>query len=174
MITEPIPAFLKISQERRAQAWIENPPRNVTPAFASPITKDEDPGTAALREEMKAKVTAKIKSFKSKPPKEDTKGKRWDARHNRWVDDLAANKSQPAVATEIAAPIAAKPAENKPTGDKHETLLTMLQTPIGATLKEIAAATGWQEKSAGARISGLKKTMTVIKDEATGRFRVAA
>jgi len=51
----------------------------------------------------------------------------------------------------------------QPPTDKQAALLTMLARPEGATLAEIAAATGWEEHTAGARISGVKKVKTVNK-----------
>lgn len=59
------------------------------------------------------------------------------------------------------APVAKQPAAVKP-GNKGEILLAMLRA--GATIDAICKATGWLPHSAGARISGVKKTHKVVKE----------
>lgn len=49
----------------------------------------------------------------------------------------------------------------KPATGKHATLLDLLRRPQGATLQEIADATGWQTHTAQARIGGVRKMYDV-------------
>jgi hypothetical protein len=72
---------------------------------------------------------------------------------------------------------AAKPAKagkaapaDKPTpraGTKQATLIEMLQRPEGATVEQIAAATGWQHHTIRGAISGALKKKLGLKVEAT-------
>ena len=65
------------------------------------------------------------------------------------------------------------------TGTKQSLLIAMLQSPNGATMAEIIAATGWQAHSARGAMSGAlgKKLGLVVvsaKDDARGRvYRIA-
>ena len=65
------------------------------------------------------------------------------------------------------------------TGTKQSLLIAILQSPNGATMAEIIAATGWQAHSARGAMSGAlgKKLGLVVvsaKDDARGRvYRIA-
>ena len=77
-------------------------------------------------------------------------------------------KDQPAAA--------AKPREAKRReGTKQSAMIEMLRQPEGATLDEIAAATGWQKHTIrGAMAGALKKKLglTIASDKVEGRGRV--
>ena len=62
-------------------------------------------------------------------------------------------------------------------GIRQATLIAMLRTPDGATIEEIAAATGWQTHTVrGAMSSALKKKLglEVTSQKIEGRGRVYA
>ncbi len=78
--------------------------------------------------------------------------------------------------------IGKKPSADKPShrsGTKQATMIEMMQRPEGATIEEIADATGWQRHTVrGAMSNALKKrlglTITSHKDEgAPRRYRIA-
>jgi hypothetical protein len=76
-----------------------------------------------------------------------------------------------------ASPAAAAPQEAKPhrEGTKQSAMIDMLRKPEGATLDEIAAATGWQKHTIrGAMAGALKKKLglTIASDKVDGRGRV--
>lgn len=54
-----------------------------------------------------------------------------------------------------------KPPRATAAGDWKSGLILMLARPEGVTLTEIGAAYGWQEKSASARLSGIRKERTI-------------
>jgi hypothetical protein len=75
--------------------------------------------------------------------------------------------------------VAADTAETKPAkprvGTKKTQLIALLETPTGASLDEIVAATGWQAHTVRGAISGtLKKKLglAVISEKVEGRGRV--
>jgi Protein of unknown function (DUF3489) len=62
-------------------------------------------------------------------------------------------------------------------GTKLATLITMLHAPEGATIAEIAAATGWQAHSVRGAMAGILKKklgLTVTSAKIDGRGRVYA
>ena len=62
-----------------------------------------------------------------------------------------------------------------PPEHKQSRLIAMLQTPAGASLDEIAAATGWQAHTVRGAIAGaLKKKLglTITSEKVQGRGRV--
>ena len=72
----------------------------------------------------------------------------------------------------VSAPEPAPQARRK--GTKQATLIAMLQTPDGATIKEIIAATGWQACTVRGAMSGaLKKKLglTITSEKVDGRGR---
>lgn len=80
------------------------------------------------------------------------------------------------------AAIGKKPPTNKPNhrpGTKQASMIEMMQRPSGASIEEIADATGWQRHTVrGAMSNALKKrlglTITSHKDEgAPRRYRIA-
>ncbi len=77
-------------------------------------------------------------------------------------------ESPPAAATEASA-------RKSRGGTKQAALIEMLRTPEGATLAEIAAATGWQSHTVRGAIAGaLKKKLglVVMSEKVEGRGRV--
>jgi Protein of unknown function (DUF3489) len=59
-------------------------------------------------------------------------------------------------------------------GSKLEQMVTMLRRPVGATIEQMVAATGWQSHSVRGAISGAlkKKQGLVVKSEKTDGVRV--
>ena len=56
-------------------------------------------------------------------------------------------------------------------GTRQAQLIAMLRAPDGATLDEIAAATGWQPHTVRGAIAGALKEVTSEKVDARGRVR---
>lgn len=82
---------------------------------------------------------------------------------------------------EAAKPAARKPgtkATAKPPSTKAETILGLLRRPKGASIPEMAHATGWQDHSVRGFLSGeikKKRSLTVLSDRVDGvlRYRLA-
>lgn len=62
--------------------------------------------------------------------------------------------------------------KNKPLTPTMQTITTMLERSEGATLDELAAATGTFRHSCSASLSGIRKTRTIDKAEVAGRGTV--
>lgn len=83
-------------------------------------------------------------------------------------------KTMAAIRTHAAQPPASKPPIPR-AGTKQAQIITLLQRPEGATIAEIAVATGWQAHSARGMISGaLKKKLglPVTSEKVEGRGTV--
>ncbi len=63
------------------------------------------------------------------------------------------------------------------TPTKHDTILTLLAKPHGASLDEMVAATGWLPHTTRAMLTGLKKKghiLTSDKVDGVRRYRIEA
>jgi Protein of unknown function (DUF3489) len=79
-----------------------------------------------------------------------------------------------AKAAKLAKPVEAPPAD-KPTprtGTKQARMIELLRRPEGATVEQIAAATGWQHHTIRGAIAGALKRKLGLKIEATRRREV--
>lgn len=92
---------------------------------------------------------------------------------------MSTTKSRQSVeAAKAAARKPAPKAPSKPPTTKAETILGLLRRPKGASIPEMANATGWQNHSVRGFLSGelkKKRSLNVLSDRIDGvlRYRVA-
>jgi hypothetical protein len=89
------------------------------------------------------------------------------------------SKKTPAAKPAVAKTKKPAPARAAADGSKQETLLTLLRRPNGASIAELAKATGWQDHSVRGAISGLIKKKLGHKVESSRkdgvrRYRIAS
>jgi hypothetical protein len=90
MIDTDIPDFLRLSAEERKKIWDKFQPKNIT---AEVIPYDSRKPSSVSPEEwerMKAERKRRVEVVvvrKAKAPPVDTKGKRWDAKKGKWIND---------------------------------------------------------------------------------------
>lgn len=76
----------------------------------------------------------------------------------------AVRRADKAKAAKPAKKAAAAPTKARQLNPEHDAKVSaMLSRPEGATLTEIGATMGWQEHSASAFLSGIRKTRTIVK-----------
>lgn len=179
-----IPAFLRISPEeaqKRKDHWQANPPKWEHPptpvqvAHAKAPEADTAALVAAIEEEKRIATANRIAKMKEGLAAKaiDTTKMRWDTSRAKWVPiqggtPVTATKTSTPTKTTPTLPLG--PPKQRPRGGsdtKHATMMSMLLRPEGATKPEIAAATGWEPHTAGARISGIKGTHNVLKTKET-------
>jgi Protein of unknown function (DUF3489) len=91
--------------------------------------------------------------------------------------DRAATPAKRRAKAKAAKPAKAAPAEKQPTpraGTKQALLIEMLERPEGATVEQIAEATGWQHHTIRGAISGSLKKKLGLTVEATRTREVGA
>jgi predicted ArsR family transcriptional regulator len=75
--------------------------------------------------------------------------------------------------------IGTNPSPKAASGSKQETLLTLLRRPNGASIAELAKATGWQDHSVRGALSGLIKKklghkVESARKDSVRRYRIAS
>lgn len=195
-----IPSFLIISAAKRAKAWENNPPRpmpkftdgpvmgadSISEDFRAQLEQDYVAERDALSA-FKRPDTAKAKKYASDlaekkraslPPPEDHTGMRWGriGRRYGWLPDVVNAKAATAPLKQKKAAPVKEAAPRKSTTLKEENLATvmaLLTRRGGATLDEIAAATGWLRHSASAFLSGIRKATKnpIPLTKATGKYQ---
>jgi len=78
-----IPAFCRISQEKRNQSWITNPPKAMP--IAQRTLEDQAQANKIAKELSEKKLTRPKNMKKLVDSSEDHSHQRWDARRNKWV-----------------------------------------------------------------------------------------
>jgi hypothetical protein len=104
------------------------------------------------------------------------------ADHRRLADeDIDMSTTKTRQTADAAKPAGRKPAPKasaKPPSTKAETILGLLRRPKGASVPEMADATGWQNHSVRGFLSGelkKKRSLSVLSDRVDGvlRYRLA-
>jgi Protein of unknown function (DUF3489) len=139
------PERVVITSEGMAAIGVESD--DEAPAAADTAPTSTEPGSAADTPPPASEADGAAKRVKTKPAKGKGKGKK-------------ATKTAPAAGEPTAKP-------TPRAGTKQAQMIEMLKRPEGATVEQIAAATGWQHHTIRGAISGALKKKLGLAVEAT-------
>jgi Protein of unknown function (DUF3489) len=127
------------------------------------------PYRAGLKDAAKADDTTDAMPAAQKPPRPARRPKDKPATMNgatalATLNDHTPNEADPATETTVANPLP---------GSKLDRLVHLLRQPDGATITELAAATGWQAHSVRGALAGAlrKKGHAVVSEKKDGGDR---
>lgn len=163
-----LPDYLKISEEDRAKAWEDNPPK---PFIAPAITTRDDPAVAQIKADIQNRVelkkAARFAKLKAKTADQTYRpGMRWCPKRCAFITDSPSKKERKTMSelennteTKVPTPkkkktngakktakkkVAAKPKKPKKEGPSKTAIVArLLQRQNGCTSAEVLEATNW-------------------------------